>query len=134
MTDAPNADGVDPWKRWLDVVELVAKLRQQPLLEVRVVESSPDLCYYPAVYILYDGDRLVYVGQTSQLSQRLASHRRRKKISHVRFVGIDDSALRLAVEAALIASLWPPQNRGVFLRVCRAGVSEIRWRNRDAHL
>ncbi len=101
----------------IDVAALLANFE-----EVRPVRHA-------GVYLLLDGDAIVYVGQTSNRDGRLASHRsdadegRAGAMKFTRFLWLEvvgaASALRLNYERALIRALRPKYNAKVPKR--RAG-------------
>ena len=42
--------------------------------------------YRPAIYFLFDGDEIVYIGQSINPYSRITQHIKKKKFSHVRFL------------------------------------------------
>ena len=76
-----------------------------------------DLPPIPALYALYEGDQLVYVGQSGCLSSRLGSthhvlHGLRRADVRLKIrCAPTDRAARMQREAKLIARLQPPKNR-----------------------
>ena len=77
-------------------------------------------CTFPmesneGVYILWDHDHAVYVGQSTNILQRLGQHAKDgRTFSLVMFVNGDDlpnKSARIALEAALIGELDPIENK-----------------------
>lgn len=69
------------------------------------------------VYLLYSGSMLVYVGQTQDLTKRLAQHRaeRVKEFDMVLIYHEDDLASRLRIEGILHLKYLPRYNHAILL-------------------
>ncbi len=66
---------------------------------------------YPAVYALYDGGNLRYIGSTSNLRERLSSHEKKYTKRRVKARYFKPASFGwLSAEARLIARLNPPDN------------------------
>ncbi len=68
----------------------------------------------PCVYVLLAGPRVVYVGASTNVRQRLKSHWREQTkvgISHWRLTCCESKAEMVALEADLIADLCPRDNK-----------------------
>lgn len=64
------------------------------------------------VYALMDGDSILYIGQSANISARVAGHRSKGRLfSSVSFIRIPGRANRLRVESELIRKHKPPQNQ-----------------------
>ena len=64
------------------------------------------------VYLLMKRGRVVYVGQSANLVQRIYAHRRRGGFDEVRWISLDESDL-LAYEGAIARALNPPRSKRV---------------------
>lgn len=97
----------------------------------------------PTVYVISrradDGaDKIVYIGQTTCLPNRLRQHEANARLCATGWTrvscfvpGIDSKTTRLAVEGALILLVRPPINMAILLKLtAREGLSEIRWTRR----
>lgn len=62
------------------------------------------------VYLLFDGEEIVYVGQSTVVGSRLASHAKNKKFTHVSVIKTAEPH-RLALESALINIVAPKYNK-----------------------
>lgn len=73
----------------------------------------------PGVYLLLSRGRIVYVGQTGNLSKRLAEHRREgtKTFDDAQVYLLGDLMSRLRVEADLIIRLMPIYNHSLLLGI-----------------
>jgi len=93
-------------------VELPPPARRPPaaLTSLRGLREIP-VASLTGIYFLCEGDEVVYVGQSTALFARIASHRseRRKAFSQVFFLPVLESELD-NVEAAFIAALEPRMN------------------------
>jgi hypothetical protein len=79
------------------------------------------------VYLLYQKEKLLYVGQTYNLNQRLIQHQE-KPFTHAIVYHINELVSRLRVEGILILWLLPELNRGMNLGLCQGKVWEVKWR------
>ena len=69
---------------------------------------------FQGVYFLLKGERIVYVGQTTNIVSRLLGHAKHfgpEAFDRIAFIPIDDLRLLSAVEAFYIAKFTPPLNR-----------------------
>jgi hypothetical protein len=73
----------------------------------RLTSASPDV---PCVYVLKQGDEVVYVGQTVNLSGRISSHRCTKAFDSCQWAPVPREDLN-RVEAALIEHFNPRLNK-----------------------
>lgn len=95
----------------------------------------PDI---PSVYLMTDkDDGVLYAGQSKFIATRMKGHEtNRKKVvpEWARLYwfepGIKSLTLRLMVEGILILALRPPLNEALLLKLCRAGLAEIRYRRK----
>ena len=62
------------------------------------------------VYVLWSGNRAIYVGQTRNLGQRLSSHRCRKGWDSYSFIVVGSFEKRAELESRLIKRLKPAMN------------------------
>lgn len=62
------------------------------------------------VYFLVQRKRVVYVGRTTHLPQRLLAHTRDKQFDSVFYIDVDEADVA-AVEREMISDLDPPMNR-----------------------
>jgi hypothetical protein len=76
----------------------------------RTAVRAPAPPFGPAVYFLFDGGELVYVGQTTNMARRLAQHSKLKKFDSFSFIACSENDLR-AIETYAIAKYRPPLNR-----------------------
>jgi len=74
------------------------------------------------IYFLVNKDRVVYVGQSTNIHMRIAKHIGTKEFDSFHFVECDKFILD-EVEAAYIVALDPPLNRDVSLVKAREGLS-----------
>lgn len=91
------------------------KTKELPPESIRNIDGlmqidTPD--YPPGVYFLCNNDRVMYVGQTTNLWGRIGSHLRdkRREFDSVFFLSVPQSRLD-EVESAFIEILTPPQNK-----------------------
>lgn len=80
------------------------------------------------VYALKDGDKPIYVGQSTQLGQRVRTHARDKSFDRVDFWPCRDRSDRLRLETILVMIHLPPLNKGIALGTDGTKVWEIRWK------
>lgn len=82
------------------------------------------------VYCLMAGDRVVYVGQSKHVRNRLAQHRQEgaKAFDGVRVYLLEDVSSRLILEAILILLFLPRHNRGLNLGLADGRAWAIRWK------
>jgi hypothetical protein len=88
----------------------------------------------PGIYLLFDGDELVYVGQSGDIKVRLAQHRKEgaKQFDRVLLYHMASEMSRLRTEGILILYFLPKYNRGINLGMNRDRLWAIRWkRSRD---
>lgn len=64
----------------------------------------------PCVYILYNNDEIVYVGQTVQLATRISGHIG-KEFDYVQVIVCLDAGLRTRIEQHLIKTFAPAYNK-----------------------
>lgn len=86
----------------------------------------------PGVYLLFDGDSLVYVGQSSDIELRLKQHRkeRKKSFNFALLYHIDSLEDRLRLETILIMALLPEANKGLNLGLHKGRVWEVKWKRK----
>ena len=65
--------------------------------------------YRPAIYFLFDGDEIVYIGQSINPYSRITQHIKKKKFSHVRFLPCSSRRMNYW-EQKLIAKYNPKYN------------------------
>lgn len=65
----------------------------------------------PAVYVLYRGPSVVYVGHAADLKSRLLFHRRRLVFTHFKVTAMPDKFCRMVLERKLLVRLRPVNNR-----------------------
>ena len=82
-------------------------LRQSTMSPESVIDMK-----IPGVYFLFKNNNLVYVGQSTHVPTRIASHVRegRLKFDRVSFIRVPPERL-LEVEAYYIDLLWPEENQ-----------------------
>ena len=95
----------------MNVVEInPLTLPSLPLSERKHLPSCP------AIYFVMQDDRVLYIGQTTNLAQRWATHNRLKQFAkmvgdiRVAWLECSDKALLRKVEAALIEQFKPELN------------------------
>lgn len=71
-------------------------------------ERRSPLIHEPGIYFLYSGSEVVYVGQTTNFTSRLAAHACRKEFDAYSFLRVDGDLNQ--VEAKLIDALKPRLN------------------------
>jgi len=64
---------------------------------------------FPGVYFLFEGEEIVYVGQSGNVLIRMAGHAG-KKFNFVKMIRIDDQKQRFETESKLISIFNPPLN------------------------
>lgn len=71
----------------------------------------------PGVYLLLQGEEIVYVGQSGDIAGRIRAHRRegKKQFDGVRWASVWRGSDRLRAEAILILVLTPRYNRALAL-------------------
>lgn len=76
---------------------------------------QPKIPTHPVVYFLFNGEALVCVGQTDNLTHRLTSHNRKGTITYDTYAYVDATGLtfwqRRDLEAAYIRELQPTANK-----------------------
>ncbi len=78
----------------------------------------------PAIYFVMQGDHILYIGQTTNLAQRWATHNRLKQFAkmvgdiRVAWLECSDTTLLRKVEAALIEQFEPELNGGSLAGIC----------------
>lgn len=85
------------------------KEREQNLKRIPYNRLS-DYFGIPGIYFLINGDRVVYVGETSCLISRLGQHREDKEFDGFRFLKEPDLNTRLRLEKAYIQKYSPLYN------------------------
>jgi len=65
---------------------------------------------FSGIYFLFNGDQLIYIGQTKSALRRMSSHQSSKGFDSIVFVSIDNNLLD-DVERALVCGFKPPLNR-----------------------
>lgn len=89
-------------------------------LSTDVIEED----YTPGVYLLIAEDgEIVYIGQSSNVRSRIATHRRegKKQFHHARFIECIGHSDRLLYEALAVLSSRPRYNRAICLGFTREG-------------
>jgi hypothetical protein len=88
----------------------------------------------PGIYILLDGEEVVYVGQSGDIRTRLRTHRGEgaKSFSQARWYQEFSLPSRVKLEAILILLLLPKYNRGLSLGMDGNRVWEIKWRRNSS--
>jgi hypothetical protein len=66
---------------------------------------------FVGIYFLLSGDEIVYIGQSTRIPQRVATHRYRLKFDRAVWIPVAEEDLD-AYEGALIRRLTPPENTG----------------------
>lgn len=92
--------------------QLVAALRD-PMRKISIQPSTR------FVYMLFQGDEVVYVGFTAQIGQRIGTHKSgitRITFDSYSFVAFNDHAEAINAERALIDHLRPRYNKSIPLR------------------
>lgn len=76
---------------------------------------QPKIPTHSVVYFLFNGEELVYVGQTNNLTHRLALHNRKGTVTYDTYAYVDATGLtfwqRRDLEAAYIHELQPTANK-----------------------
>jgi hypothetical protein len=78
---------------------------------VKYYQSRKDVPNCPGIYLLYQADELIYVGQSVQIKKRIYTHSR--KFGSIDKIGVIEAGPRehrLALEVAVIALLGPRYN------------------------
>lgn len=92
---------------------------------VRRGEVAPEV---PTVYLLCDGKKVLYVGQSYNLRLRIAQHEANPRMStsdwdrtHYFRPGMVSRHTRLLVETCLICAMVPPLNQAILIRLNKRG-------------
>ena len=78
------------------------------------------------IYLLFDGDVLVYIGQTTKLAQRLYTHWKGAKVWDSYSFYVVDPARLVPVESRLIHNLMPKYNLAVPVESAEYGPKSLR--------
>ena len=79
-------------------------------------DEERNLTHVPSVYFIVDNnDKILYIGETTNLRKRLTSHHKKSVIPNfkeckIAFVKVKDDATRRIIEKKLISSLVPTYN------------------------
>lgn len=95
---------------------------------------------FGCVYVLVLEDEVLYVGQTSNLCERLRAHTRpggklgdlpceHYSMVEARYQALSEISDRLRLETIYVATWVPPRNEALLLRVHGQKFSEIRFRS-----
>lgn len=79
-----------------------------------------------SVYLLWLDEKVVYVGRTKRLEERIVNHKESdKKFTHYSAHGFDSIVEAINVERQLIAELKPIYNKQVIKSVCDRSEAEL---------
>lgn len=81
-----------------------------PSLEYLMARRTPAPKTGTGVYFLFQGDQIVYVGQTRSIAERIGQHIKTKAFDSFAWIEVPKDRLE-AVERAYINSLRPPLNK-----------------------
>ena len=81
------------------------------------------------VYVLFNGDAIVYVGQSGDVAKRCAQHRKegKKGFDSVAWLPLDDVSERLRLEGILALAHLPSDNQMLALRLSKGHVYEMAY-------
>ncbi|UUW39721.1 hypothetical protein VP14_034 [Vibrio phage VPMCC14] len=91
---------------------------------------SEDLCWLfrprlNLLYKLFHKDKLVYIGQTTDITQRVSKHKENKKFDNVSICVIDKTKDLSIIENKLILDLQPVLNKTVNLKLANSFKGDI---------
>jgi len=94
----------------MGILEQTPGIRRPARLSFSV--SDVEALNAPGVYFLYDGDNLVYVGQSRHIPSRISQHLRKKELSFSRVEVLSAPVENLRdLEAECIARYLPRDNK-----------------------
>jgi len=84
-------------------------------MDINQIKELPRLKFSPTkgVYFLFNGDVLVYIGQSTTIESRVKQHTVDKVFDSYSFLVVEDNATRLDLESFLILKHNPPYNATV---------------------
>lgn len=105
-----NAEVQAPYIKDKEELSVTSQVSKRPLTKLGTLRVS----YFnrPCIYLLYKGDKIVYIGQTECLARRIAEHLTTDKEfdSYVVHSFVEDQYIRLKKEEILIKKHKPKYN------------------------